>query len=220
MLPAAVPVNLYVDHLTNSTLVSSEDLYAQLQSQPKLFADAARAIGLTPREFAEFRNDLLDGQADYITLPHHIDAMSGAHRGHAYAVRNALVPDGVKGWVVMLSDGAKVYVPRICGNLSLVREPIVASHLSIPAKKVAAATLPAPLPVTPVILTPPEPADVALMPQATVLGPAPRTPQVPGGLYALPFLGFLFDHASSGSPHNDIIPLCTAGSNSTGICKM
>jgi hypothetical protein len=215
----AVPVNLYVDHLTNSTLVSADDLYAQLQSQPKLFADAAHAIGLTPSEYVEFRNDLLDGDADYVTLPHHIDAMSGAHRGHAYAVRNALVPDGVKGWLVMLKDGTKVYVPRICGNLSVVREPIVASHFSIGSKaKLAVAPPPAPIPVTPVILTPPEPDDVAIVPQTVVAGPPARTAQVPAGVYGLPLLGFLFDHTGTGSTPG-VIPLCSAGSNALGVCS-
>lgn len=118
--------NLYVDHMMASPAVSSQDVWNATQTHGKLFSDAAARVGLTPGEYKEFRAALLDGKATYVRLPHRIDAMSGNRHGSVYAVKNAVLTQEVKGWRVRLADGNLVYVPQLCGNISLQHAPVVA----------------------------------------------------------------------------------------------
>ena len=73
---------------------------------------------------------MTDGDAIYVRLPRHIDAMAGVHRrnGQVYALRNVVVPSGTMGWEVNLADGTTVIVPRICGNLSMNRGRAIAQR--------------------------------------------------------------------------------------------
>src|SRR5580704_17119640 len=115
-------VNLYVDHMMARPPASAEEVWAATKEHPREFELAAAKIGLTPAEYREFRNALLDGKAVYVTLPHHVDAMAGNKRGTVYAVHNAYIPGQVMGWRVSLPDGAVVYIPQTCGNLSMSRQ--------------------------------------------------------------------------------------------------
>lgn len=124
-------VNLYVDHLMSPPPVSADEVWNATHVHAKLYSDAAKRIGLSPKEYEEFRGALLDGKAVYVKLPRRVDAMSGSRRGHVYAVRNAVMTSTVMGWRVSLADGAIVYVPQLCGNLSLLRPAVVAK---LPAK--------------------------------------------------------------------------------------
>jgi len=113
--------NLYVDHLMTTPPVSSQEIWNATQAHGKLFTDAAARIGLTPDEYREFRAALLDGRAMYVRLPKRFDAMSGNRRGSVYAVHNAVLTQSVRGWRINLADGNIVYVPQLCGNISLLR---------------------------------------------------------------------------------------------------
>ncbi|MBC5809251.1 MAG: hypothetical protein GIW95_00110, partial [Candidatus Eremiobacteraeota bacterium] len=114
-------VNLFVDHMMATPPASAEEIWNATRQHSKLYADAARRIGLSSNEYTEFRAALLDGKALYIALPHKIETMAGNRHGSVYAVRNAVLPSGVMGWKVRLSSGAVVYVPQACGNLSVSR---------------------------------------------------------------------------------------------------
>lgn len=185
-------VNLYVDHLMAPPPSSAEEVWNATREHAKLFSDAAMQIGLTPAEYKEFRSNLLDGKAVYVKLPRRLDAMSGVRHGSVYAVKNATMTQPVMGWRVALSDGNVVYVPQLCGNISLLRHAAVAY---VPPKYVAHARhVPytpaiAKVPETPVIVTPEE--------------PPPETP--PTVAQAIPAA------SSKGAPFFFLIPAAVAG---------
>jgi hypothetical protein len=215
-------VNLYVDHLASTPPSSAEEVWAQTQEHPKVYAAAASKIGLTPREYTEFKRRLLDGDAVYTKLPRRVDAMAGDHRGSIYAVRNAQMTSTVTGWKVTLGDGKIVYVPQTCGNLSVVAaaprtfttrytpsyHPVYAPTATIPIQSVAVAP----------------PADVPLSSSDVPASPAsvPAMPQAPAsnysGLLALPVIGGIIYVAT----HHDEPPApppCSQGSNAEFACR-
>jgi hypothetical protein len=103
---------------------STQELQREFHQYHTELAQAGAEIGLTPQQYREVRDAIVAGRARYVELPQHIDAMTGAHDGHVFVVRNIRIPKGVYGWEVDLQDGnqiAKVYVPNRCGNLSIVR---------------------------------------------------------------------------------------------------
>jgi hypothetical protein len=114
-------INLAVDRLSPIVPERAADIRAAIIAQPRVYTAAASRIGLTPREFREFRRALDDGNVTFVRLPRHIDAMSGSHHGRVYALHDVIVPAGTRGWRVALTDGADVFVPEQCGNLSMNR---------------------------------------------------------------------------------------------------
>jgi len=230
-------VNLYLDRMNPVEPVRVADVYAATQDRASSYTAAAAKIGLTMREYTEFREALLDGGAIYVRLPQRIDAMAGVHRnGHVYALRNVVVPAGTMGWTVNLADGTQVIVPQICSNLSMNRSRRIA-HIASPhkqqAKRVASARYVRVEPIvvheTPVIFTAP-----AIVAPASVgggdsvyAGTAPAAaPVVSAGRSALPFLGLLApavaaftNHGGSASSIPVTIAPCSAGSNSMGVCR-
>ncbi len=230
----SIPVNLYVDRMSPVQPVRVADVYAVTQDRSSAYSEAAEKIGLTTREYAEFRQALTAGGAVYVRLPRHIDAMAGVHHrnGHVYALRNVVVPSGTMGWQVNLADGTTVLIPRICGNLSMNhgraiahRPRVVAFHapavVRTQPKAVRAATYVAAVPVavadTPVTFdTPPTVAPVAAFVPAVVAG---------GHTAALPFLGLLFPAIGSivgnhsfTPPATPVVAPCSSGSNEVGVC--
>lgn len=213
-------VNLYVDHMMSTPPATSEEIWNSTREHARLWSDAARRVGLTSQEYRDFRTALLDGKAIYVKLPKHLDAMAGDRHGYIYAVHNAYLPQTVMGWRVRLADGADIYVPQTCGNLSLRRiAPVVAHHPHYVAPRVAfrpsvAVTSP-PVAETPVIVSPPEAAPEAAAPIAV---PA-AAPANYGWLWGLPIVGgliTLITHTSSTPPP---VPPCNHGSNSLNVCQ-
>jgi hypothetical protein len=235
---SATPVNLYVDRFMQNSPNTAEELWNATKEHSKIFADGARKVGLTGAEYSEFQEALLDGKAIYVRLPTHMDAMAGLHHGHAYAVKSVTVPANTLGWKVALSDGTLVYVPQICGNLSVVHGVGIAHHPGQPPKKVAGGggTPPpqvvtqgsnyGPPPGTPVTFDTPPPA-VSYNPVYT-----PSTPEYTAPVYVppvthssiLPFLipivAFVGGTVGSvSSPPTTIVPGCSQGSNLLGVCQ-
>jgi len=220
-------VNMYVDHLMSPSPASAEEVWNATQVHSKLFSDAAARIGLTPAEYKEFRGNLLDGKAVFVKLPRRVDAMSGDRRGSVYAVHNAVLDQTVMGWRVALADGNVVYVPQVCGNISLLRHAAVAvrppHHVT---RRVAAAfhaprtTYIAPVapgPVTPVTVTPPEEVPAAPAAAAQVLPAAAAShgsilpffiPAAVGGIVA----GLVHGNTTPAPP-------CKNGSNALNVCS-
>jgi hypothetical protein len=224
----SIPVNLYVDRMSPVQPVRVADVYAVTHDRASSYTEAAAKIGLTPREYTEFRQALEQGGAIYVRLPRHIDAMAGVHRrnGQVYALRNVVVPSGTMGWEVNLADGTQVIVPQICGNLSMNKPRAIAARPKVVAmrkqpKAVRAATYVAPKPVvvaaTPVTFdAPPVAAPVAAAPIAAAATHAS----------ALPFLGLLFPIAASLHNGSSTAPAasapvapCSEGSNAMGVCR-
>ncbi|MBD5654650.1 MAG: hypothetical protein IAI50_05655 [Candidatus Eremiobacteraeota bacterium] len=218
-------VNMYVDHMMDRPPASAEEVWNATKEHGQLFADAAKRIGLTPDEYREFRNSLLDGKAVYVRLPRRVDAMSGNRRGSVYAVHNAVMSQPVMGWRVQLADGNMVYVPQACGNISLLRHaaiaaaPVPAHHRPALAYTQAVATVPK---ETPVIMTPP--ADVApvLETPPTVAEAVPAA--APAGFPLFAFIplalgGLVAAVSHGGNSSTPAPPPCTAGSNTSGVCS-
>lgn len=223
-------VNMYVDHLMATPPASAEEVWNATQVHAKLFSDAAQRIGLSSSEYDEFRGKLLDGKAVYVKLPRRVDAMSGARRGSVYAVRNARMTSTVMGWRVALADGNVVYVPQVCGNISLLRPvhiakapvaPRVLGMKHVPAYHPSVAVVPKEQPVAmvaPVVETPVE-IPVAPPPTAQVI------PIVAGGGGGFPFfipaiiggaIAAISHPGSTNAPPPP--PPCSNGSNSLGVC--
>jgi hypothetical protein len=225
-------VNMYVDHLMSPSPASAEEVWNATRVHSKLFSDAAQRIGLTPSEYKEFRNNLLAGKAIYLTLPRRVDAMSGARGGSVYAVKNAVMTKPIMGWRVALADGNVVYVPQICGNISLLRHAAIAQaplrlasspsrpghqvtlNKHKPARYVKADTIE---PETPVVMTPDAPAAPATVAQA--IPSAEESKGASPFAFLLPAaLGGLLAGTVHGAPSTST-PVCSLGSNSDFACK-
>jgi hypothetical protein len=215
-------VNMYVDHLMSPSPASAEEVWNATQEHSKLFSDAAARIGLTPAEYKEFRSNLLDGKAVYVKLPRRVDAMSGDRRGSVYAVHNAVMTSTIMGWRVALSDGNVVYVPQVCGNISLLKHAAIAQvpHHQVLAyhkKKNRPAYVQADKlePVTPVVVTP----DVPEAP-ATVAQVLPSSIAAHGTSPFLFFIPAAVGGILAGTIHGStaVVPPCSAGSNSSFAC--
>ncbi len=227
-------VNLYVDHLMATPPGSPEEVWNATREHARLFSDAANRIGLTPAEYQEFRNSLLDGKAVYVRLPKRMDAMSGVRHGSVYAVHGAVINQSIMGWRVALADRTVVYVPQVCGNISLVRNAAVAQvpHRAPAPAPIAVAKRPhftkavavvpkAPAPV-PVDFTPPAevaaPVVAAVVPVASAGGSGLffLIPAAIGGLVAGVSQG---GHTEASPPPPAPLPPCNLGSNMFGACQ-
>jgi hypothetical protein len=209
-------VNMYVDHLMSTAPASPEDVWNATREHSKLFSDAAARVGMSPKEYAEFRKALLNGKATYVTLPTKVDAMSGQRHGYVYAVRNAVMTTPQLGWKVTLSDGNMVFVPQVCANISFLHgkpPKVVAMH-----RKPHFVQADVTEPVT----------QVSMVPPSEVLPPvvdAPATAQqaVAAGGGGFPFFGWIPAaiggivagvHSTTTPP-----PSCTHGSSEAGACS-
>ncbi|MFN2461138.1 MAG: hypothetical protein ABR591_10685 [Candidatus Velthaea sp.] len=175
----SIPVNLYVDRLSMTPPARAADVYAATSDHSALYSEAAKRIGLTPSEYREFRADLSSGRALYVKLPRRLNSMAGVHHGNGkvYALNNVVIPAGVMGWQVSLSDGTQVYVPKVCGNLSMIR-PVAIATKPAPRTRTAAVAFvrpPAP-PAAPVVAaaqpsTPETPVTFAPLDSPAVVAP-------------------------------------------------
>jgi hypothetical protein len=219
-------VNLYVDHLMPTSPSSAEEVWNATREHPKLFSDAADRIGLTPSEYKEFRTRLLDGKAVYVQLPRRLDAMSGARHGSVYAVKNAMMNKSIMGWRVALADGNVVYVPQICGNISLLRHAAVAEvHHRRVANAYYHPTYTPTVATQPVEVTPPAEQEAPIETPPTVAQAVPGVAAAhPSGLlYLIPAAigGAIAGIGHSSPPSNNApnVPPCSAGSNAVFACQ-
>ncbi len=235
-----ITVNLYADRMMATEPTSADEVLYATRSHSELYADAAHDLGLSPKQYGEFRSRLMDGKVVYVRLPHHLDGMAGQHHGHAYALKNVNVTQASMGWKVALTDGTTIYVPQICGNLSVlrgkpvhiahVRRPaphVVAVHRAAPPQRLVAASHEAPPAVpTQVTLEAPPAAPVAAPAEIVAAAPvapltavtAPVSRRAP--FFVAPLIGFLFGVGGGGGSNTpNAPPPCSAGSNLLGVCQ-
>jgi hypothetical protein len=221
-------VNLFVDHFLapapGGRVRAPEEILYSMNERPELWKRAARAIGLTPAEYRQVHDDFVSGNYTHRSLPRRLDAMSGDRRGTVYAVHNAVIKSPSASWPagyrVVLADGAQVYIPDICGNLSVLRSPQRLAKLppithAPPHYRLALASTPIDQPVT---VTPP---DVPAQP--AIAQAVPATIAHAGcawWCFAAPLLGIVpaVDHGSS-TPPTLSAPPCTQGSNAAFVCQ-
>jgi hypothetical protein len=109
------------DRMANAPLAMVSAVQQAVVVQKARYTQAARRIGLTPRELDEMERRVSRGEVERTTLPVRLDAMAGMHHGRIYAIRNVRVLPRQSAYVVALDDGKRVYIPVVCGNLSVVR---------------------------------------------------------------------------------------------------
>ena len=151
-------------------IASTAQLQQDFNSHAGLIAQAGERLGLSGDDMATVRSRINAGEARYVVLPRHLDGMSGAKHGVAFAHYNVVIPANVHGWEVDVPKPAgtlRVFVPNRCGNVSYVMERhriLAAAPELVPAPPapVAAAPIPAPSYEPPAQSTP-EPA-LALSP--------------------------------------------------------
>ena len=215
------------DRMASDPVAMVSDVQQALILDESRYAQAARRIGLSPREFAAFENRVLLGDVHRTTLPTYVDAMAGMHHGRIYALRNVRVRPNQIAYVVAL-PGKRVYIPVVCGNLSVVRTPRVvarAVHRTPPhlaaRRTVASATIaqPTPQPALPVILPDapaPGPAR-ALVPAAAVH----RFPMIPFFAWLAGSIGSVVGTDGGGGGGAPPLPPCSAGTTSdAGACTL
>jgi hypothetical protein len=220
-------VNLYADHFLapdpNRRIRPAEEVWYETKRRAALYERAAKAVGLTPAEYHEFRLALLDGRSVRVNLPRRLDAMSGDRHGHVYAVHNAIIRPSADGWPtglrVALADGTLVYVPDLCGNLSVNHAPRVAyvPKLAPPARHYTNALVTTPID-QPVSVQPPE-----IPTEPTIAEAVPKSAPVCGWwCFAVP-LGGAIAGLVHGSPPKSVppppVPPCSEGSNAIFACS-
>lgn len=137
--------DLHHDRMAQRPVTVIADVQAALIFREDEYHSAARQIGLTPAEWDELQQRVLAGDARDETLPRHVDAMAGMRHGRIYALRSVWVHAGERAFVVALADGKRVYVPRVCGNLSVVRgAPAPRIAYAAPKPRIAAVRAPRP----------------------------------------------------------------------------
>jgi hypothetical protein len=113
-------VDLSHDRIT-SALAKVSEVQQVVVAEKTRYKQAAERIGLTTREFDETERRISRGEIKRTTLPVRLDAMAGMHRGRVYAIRDVRVLPNQNAYAVVLDDGKRVYIPAVCGNLSVVR---------------------------------------------------------------------------------------------------
>lgn len=152
-------VDLSHDRMTGA-LAKVSEVQQVVVAKKTRYKQAAQRIGLTKSEFDEMERRISRGETKATILPVHLDAMAGMHRGRVYAIRDVRVLPNQNAFAVALDDGKRVYIPAVCGNLSVVRgKPVRVAHAHGPMHRVlaqrvsaqgrASAPLPAPGSVTP-----------------------------------------------------------------------
>jgi hypothetical protein len=218
-------VDLYSDHLMapepNHRVRPPYEIWYATQQHPRLYARAAKAIGLSDAEYQEFRRMLLGGSTVRVALPKRLDAMSGVHRGYVYAVHNAIIRATRDGWPagyrVRLADGAEVYVPDLCGNISVRRPPRVAyvPPLARTHAHYTMAVATAPIDRAVSVSAP----DVPEAPVIAEAVPARVAPTCAWWCFALPVLAVIPAIIHGGQSTPAPVPPCSAGSNAAFACE-
>ncbi|HTJ26757.1 MAG TPA: hypothetical protein VMA36_11410 [Candidatus Limnocylindria bacterium] len=223
------------DRMASDPVAMVSDVQQAVILDEGRYAQAARKIGLSPREFGLFESRVLLGDVHRTTLPTRIDAMAGMHRGRVYAVRNVRVRAGQIAYVVVL-PGKRVYVPVVCGNLSVVHSPrVVRRVLHAAPRRLPRGLVPTSsslAAVTTVPMQPPQALPV-IAPELAPAAPAAAAPLAAGGahrFFAIPFftwlagsIGSVIGESGEGGGGGGAPPLppCSAGTTSdAGACNL
>jgi len=146
---------------------SSAGLKTNIAQRERLFEKAAMKLGVSASEYANLRQQIAASHYSWVTVPRHLDAMSWAGHRDVHVIRDVMIPAGINGWEVDLRQNNQVlalFMPAICGNLSLIRKnmPVVAKVS--PPKAVAK------------VVPPPAPVPVGAPPQVLGVETAPAPP--------------------------------------------
>ncbi len=181
---------------------SSTALKTNMARHEHLLESAAAKMGLSASEYSSFRQQIAASHYAWVTVPRHLDSMSWASGQQVHIIRDVMIPAGTNGWEVDLRHNNQIlalFMPAVCGNLSLIRKnmPVVA-RVTPPAPKLVAKVVPAPpvVPAAPAVAVgaPPQVLGVESAPAPpadTVVAPGAvhRASLLPLLLGILPFIG-------------------------------
>ncbi len=152
-----------IHNLSHDALLGSSNSRHELQQRVQQYDARVRKagadLGLTPSQLQAFETQLPN--ARYVVLPRHLNAMTGYAHGTPYVIHDVIIPANSRGWEVDLVRGdavTRVFVPAVCGNISILRgfQPHIAQlreqHTSKPASAAqpsAISVVPAPAPAAP-----------------------------------------------------------------------
>ena len=156
---------------------SPAELQYNIKKNEALMRQAGMDLGLTTKQYNDFRFQLEVQKPSFVTIPRHLDAMTWASGGQVHVLHDVIIPANQKGVEIDLHEGDKVialFLPAKCGNLSVIRRsvPHVATVRNFPVPHVAAAQAPPPaqdVAVQPAPLPPPEVAAVTPLPPPPVI---------------------------------------------------
>lgn len=130
-------------------LSSTPQLQAEASRQRRIFEAAGSELGLTPKEYMEVEARIEAKQLAYVTIPRHLDAMTGSRHGHVFVVRDVIIPAKTRGWEIDLQENHQilaVFIPAPCGNVSLLRKPMPVLARARPRTRVLAESTAPPVP--------------------------------------------------------------------------
>lgn len=206
---------------------SSKELIARVERNEGILSAAGDKIGLTAAQYAQFRAAIMSSRVAWVKVPRHLDAMSWRGGSRVYVIRDVMIPAGTQGWEVDIPDGKQilaVYMPALCGNLSILRKqaPAIAQRpptrvLGVTAVAPPVAAVPAPpVEASPALAAdvPPAVAVVPVAPPVVAAGPAfPPVAAVRHGFGLLPLLlgAAALVGATHSGPNSGPLPISNPG---------
>src|SRR5581483_8827610 len=175
-----VIASLTVDTLLPAPVHSDRALAQAYAAHRARYDDAALKLGFSASERTFVDRSFASGNARFVGVPRHLDAMSEYRDGRVQVLHDVVIPANEHGYAVSLQEPHDVltaYIPSVCGNLSYVRTPrrfVAAAHYTAPHPRVAAAVAVAPPPAAPVA-----PSYAAPAPAPSYAVPAPVVVRVP-----------------------------------------
>ena len=161
--PAALASTI-VHHLGVAPLLgrssTTAEVRGKVRTHPLLMRRAASEIGLSPREYEAFYRQFMNQRPGWVTIPRRLNAMSWSSGGVVHAENDVLIPAGVQGWegdLVEKHQIGHVYLPMICGILSVLRTPlnkVAAIPPPLPPRHIFTEVLPQSQPVVGALVTP------------------------------------------------------------------
>jgi hypothetical protein len=199
---------------------STAELQADIAGRSRLYSIAAAKLGLSSDEFAQFALRVRAGRVAYVTIPRHLDAMTGAPGGIVEVLNDVIIPADTHGWEVDLAERhyiLAIFVPAKCGNISVLRKalPVLAragahhKRVRIAARKTKPPTVavvpPRPAPQVPAPSPSPSPIPTAAPYEsvAATTGPARHFRIWP--LLLVPLIGGLIEHGHGTGPGSPVV---------------
>jgi hypothetical protein len=132
---------------------TTSEVREKVRTHPRLMHLAASGINLSSEEYEAFYRQLMSQRPGWVTVPRRLDAMSWSAGGVVHVEHDVIIPKGVQGWEVDLFEKRQVvhiYLPMVCGNLSVLRTPRnEVAVLPPPPHRIPVQTMPTVQPLVP-----------------------------------------------------------------------
>jgi hypothetical protein len=190
------------------SVLGTEPLFAATATRAQFLAELKRhpqreraALALLNIDRAAFERDIRSAPSMVTSGPFRLDAMA-YYRGTVRVTYDVAVPAGTSMWVIRLPHRT-VYVPKICGNISIVATRGIESYRSTP---LPLSRINAPLaPVKPLARTP-QGQPQARLPRVPGTAARIHHPKFPWWVLLVPVVLIEASHHSTSSPAPHALP--------------